>query len=116
MVSESAALRNLANYNKNNARNPNLVYNGLRIPDAKFHLGAQVWYYACDDDGDIETFRALITEGSVLCRRTMRILGHEQHIWHTYCIKYVDARNATRQPQEVNLIEVPEMCLRELEY
>ncbi|KAF7944033.1 hypothetical protein EAE96_010443 [Botrytis aclada] len=115
MVSESAALRNLDNYNKSNAINPNLVYNGLRVTDAKFHVGSQVWYYSCDDDRGIKIFLARITESPILRCRMMRILGHDQHIWHTYCIKYMDATDATRQPQEINLIEVPEMCLRALE-
>ncbi|KAF7883105.1 uncharacterized protein EAF01_011614 [Botrytis porri] len=118
MVSESKALQTLSNYNKGNARNPNLIYNGLRIPGAEFHLGSQVWYYSCDDDGDVRIFQARITEGPILCCRVMRILGVERYIWHTYCIKYVDARDARdamREPREINLIEVPEMCLRELE-
>ncbi|KAF5871509.1 uncharacterized protein Bfra_008028 [Botrytis fragariae] len=111
MVSESAALRNLANYHKCNARNPNLFYNGVRIPDAKFQVGSQVWYYSCDDDVDIENSRALITEGPVLYCRMVRILGHDQHIWHTYCVRYMDATDATKQPQEMNLIEVTEIYL-----
>ncbi|KAF7919167.1 uncharacterized protein EAE98_009487 [Botrytis deweyae] len=70
MVSESAALRNPANYNE--------IYSGLRVTDAKFHVGSQVWYYSCDDDGDIEILRALVTEGpTILFCGMMRILGHD---------------------------------------
>lgn len=66
--------------------------------------------------GEYEFFPAIITDKPTLCCRMMCILGHDQYVWHTYCIRCMDTTDATRQPQEVSLIEILEMYLRHLAY